>query len=339
MTTIHAAVLHKLSKDAHKPATVQTRDAELELTPTVQSLVDQINDLYGNRASKGYGRFEDDELTYPTAPVLRDMFKDRKTSFVDGTKQLMKVLAGKAMQASASKGGYVLMVHGRSKTGDDWLLVAIINNVASTAVNEKTLEIEEAVHIDLENVRVAGRVNLSAWLSGDPHTRYVGFLKARGDVAEYFMYFLGCRLVVKDTEDTKRLVTGLKDFAHSEGLDQQATDEFLRRAHGYCIERSKAREPVSLEELTNFAWPAEPKKLQQALASDEIELSDGFVPDSGSLRKLLKFHGKTPFWTVALDRRALSKGHAEYIAERGELVLRNLPDALKAELQAEMNDD
>jgi len=339
MTTIHAAVLHKLNKDAHGPATLQTRDAELPLTQTVQTLVDQISDLYGNRASKGYGRFEDDELTYPTAPVLREMFKAGTTSFVEGTKKLMNVLAGKAMQASASKGGYVLMVHGQSKTGDDWLLVAIINNVAGSAVNEQSLEIEQSVHIDLENVRVAGRVNLTAWLSGDAHTRYVGFLKARGDVAEYFMYFLGCRLVVKNTEDTKRLVNGLKEFARSEGLDQEAQDEFLRRAHGYCIERSKSKEPLSLEELTNFAWPSEPQKLQQALAADEVEISDGFVPDSGSLKKLLKFHGKTPFWSVDLDRRALSKGLAKYLPDSGELVLRNLPDALKAELQAELSDD
>lgn len=339
MTTIHAAVLHKLTKEPHGPASVQTRNAPLQLTPAVVTLVEQITDLYSNRASKGYGRFEEDELTFPTAPVLRGMFKDEAMSFVDGTKLLMNVLSGKAMQAPASKGGYILMVHGHSKTGDDWFLVAMINNVSSSAVNEVTLEIEESMHVDLNNVRVAGRVNLTSWLGGDESSRYVGFLKARGEVAEYFMYFLGCKLVVKDTEDTKRLVEGLRTFARGEGLDQAAEDEFLRRAHAYCVERSKGREPLSLEELTNVAWPKEPQKLQQSLASAAVEISDGFVPDGRSLKQLLKFHGKTAYWSLDLDRRALSKGHAQFFPETGDLLLRNLPDALKAELEAEHHHD
>ena len=45
----------------------------------------------------------------------------------------MAVLDSKATQAPASKGGYVLMVHGQFDGGGNWFLVAIINNVASSA--------------------------------------------------------------------------------------------------------------------------------------------------------------------------------------------------------------
>ncbi|TXG93767.1 MAG: nucleoid-associated protein [Rhodocyclaceae bacterium] len=339
MAKIHAAVLHKLTKEPFGESTVQTRDAELKLTPAVVTLVNQITDLYGSRANKSYGRFDEDELNYPTSTVLREVFKDCKTPFVVGTKKLMAVLDSKASQAPASKGGYVLMVHGQSDNGGNWFLVAIINNVASSAVNEATLEIEEAVHVDLDNVRVAGRVNLDMWLDGGLEHRYLGFLKTRGEVADYFMYFLGCKVVAKDSEDTKRLVEALQQFARSEKLDQAQEDDFLRRAHSYCMERKKAKEAVNLDALTNAAWPDEPKKLQLALANADVEINDGFIPDGRSLKRLLRFHGKTEYWAVDFDRRALIKDQARYLKKTGELLLRNLPAGLRAELDAEYPDD
>ncbi|KQP11595.1 nucleoid-associated protein [Pseudorhodoferax sp. Leaf265] len=339
MTKIHAAILHKLTKEPFGASSVQTRDAELKLTPPVVKLVNQITELYGSRTNKSYGRFDEDALNYPTSTVLSEIFKDGKTPFIAGTKKLMAVLNSKATQAPASKGGYVLMVHGQSDNGGNWFLVAIISNVASSAVKEDTLEIEETVHVDLDNVRVAGRVNLDMWLDGGLEHRYLGFLKTRGDVADYFMYFLGCKIVAKDSEDTKRLVEALQDFARSEKLDQAQEDDFLRRAHSYCMERKKAKEAVHLEALTNAAWPDEPQKLQQALANAAVEINDGFVPDARSLKRLLRFHGKTAYWTVDLDRRALVKNEARYMKKTGELLLRNLPEGLKAELDAEYPDD
>lgn len=338
MATVTAAVIHKLIKEPHGPASVQTRDDALPLTEPVLNLVSAISTFYGSRASKGYGRFETDVLTYPTSTVLRRMFDEDDLTFVEGSKLLLDVLTGKARQAPLSKGGYVLMAHGEGDAGDRWFLVAIINNVASNAVNEETLEIVQSFHVDVNNLRVAGRVNLSTWIGGNEQDRYLGFLKHRGEVADYFKYFLGCNVVVQDSEDTKRLVDALRAFARAEDLDQGAEDEFLRRAHAVCSERSKSREPLSLDELTNAAWPQDPAKLQQALAQGAGQISDGFVPDGRSLRTLIKFHGKSEFWTVDLDRRALRRGDAQYLPARGELILRNLPPALKVALDGEVRE-
>jgi len=338
MTLVTAAVLHKLVKEPHRPASVQTRDEQLPLTEPVLNLVSAISKFYGSKASKGYGRFEEDVLTYPSSTVLRRMFDSGDLTFVEGSKLLLNVLAGKAQQAPLSKGGYVLMAHGKADGGDNWFLVAIINNVASNAVDEETLEIVESVHVDVDNLRVAGRVNLTTWMQGDEHERYLGFLKHRGEVAEYFKYFLGCNVVVRDSEDTKRLVDGLRAFARAEDLDQGTEDDFLRRAHAFCAQRSKAREGLSLEELTNAAWPQDPERLQQALAGGAIEISDGFVPDGRSLRSLIKFHGKSKYWTVDMDRRALRQGDAQYVQSRGELILRNLPPSLRSALDEEVRE-
>jgi nucleoid-associated protein len=338
MNIIQAAVLHKLVKEPHGKAAIHERGDVLKLSDPVQKLVHDINDLYGDKANKGYGRFEPDEATYPAARVLREVFQQGSTPFLAGSQQLLRFLAARADQAPLAKGGYVLMAHITNAATANWFLVAIINNVDGSAVEDDSLEIVKTVHVDLENLRVAGRVNLTHWLGGDQEMRYVGFLKHRGDVADYFKYFLGCNELVKDTEETKGLVTALKSFARSESMTPEQEEEFFRTAYGYCRERNKNNEPVSLDALINAAWPTDPKKLQKALADSGVQISDGFVPDGRIIKKLVKLHARTKFWTIDMDRHAFVSGDAEYYKAKGELVLRNLPDDLKAELDSEMAD-
>lgn len=336
---INAAVIHKLNKDQHRQATVQTRDALLPLTEPVQHLVGRISDLYAEKASKAYGRFEDDSVTYPTSAVLRKTFEAGEIDFLECSKQLLNVLAGRANQASLAKGGLVLMAHGLSDAGAHWFLVAIINNVASSAVNEETLEIVDSVHVDLENLRVAGRVNLTTWFDGDPQSRYVNFLRHRGDVADYFKYFLGCDIIVKDLEETKKLVVTLKKFAKDQGLPLDAEEEFLKDAHDYCRRQNRDKRPLSLEELTNAAWPRDPAALQLALAHADANISDGFVPDARVLKSLMNYSGKNQYWKLDLHRAAFLNEAAEYLTATKQLLLKKLPEHLIEELEQEVAGD
>lgn len=338
MNTIQAVVLHKLTKAKHGRSNIALRNKLLPPSDPVRKLVNDINDLYSEKANKGYGRFEADETTYPASRILRDVFAEETSTFIAGSHQLMQVLAARADQAALSTGGYVLMAQITNSATANWFLVAIINNVDGSAIQDDSLEIIDSVHVDLENLRVAGRVNITEWLNGDGETRYVGFLKHRGDVADYFKYFLGCNELVKDTEETKGLVAALKAFARSEKMDRQQEDEFFKSAYNYCHVRNKNNEPLSLEALVNTAWPHAPKELRKALMASAVEISDGFVPDGRVIKQFIKIRAKTQYWTVDLDRHALVTGDAKYNRTKGELVLRNLPDDLKAELDGEIGD-
>ena len=192
MTKVEAAVVHRLLKERHGKATVVTRDSPLELTPSVVKLVNDVHELYSDKPGKGFGRFEADEVNYPAATVLRDYVHQGKMPFIEATKQLMDILAAKASPVSLATGGFVLMADMSNATGARWFVVAIVTNVQGSAVNEATLDVVDAVHVDMQNLRVAGRVNVGDWLAGDSETRYIGFLKQRGGVSDYFKLFLGC---------------------------------------------------------------------------------------------------------------------------------------------------
>ena len=223
--------------------------------------------------------------------------------------------------------------------GTSWFIVAMITNVDGSVIDDRTLEVVTAMHVDLEHLRVAGRVNLTDWQAGQEDVRYVGFLKQRGEVADYFKQFLGCDELVADVEETKKLVSALKKFAKSEGMSRADEEEFLNAAYGHCDDRNKKGEPLSLETLSNAIFPTAPTKLQAAFVADGVQISDGFVPDGRSIRALVHLKYKTEFWTIDIDRHALSSGYAHYNQEKGELTLLKLPAGLKAELDSETRDD
>ncbi|MDH1180883.1 nucleoid-associated protein [Achromobacter mucicolens] len=338
METVDHVIVHKLVKEKHGKATIVERTAGLAVTDPVRKLIVAIHQLYASKASKGYGRFEADEVNYPSSTILRNTFINKNTSFVDGSRSLMTVLSSKAGTVPLATGGYVLMAQVTNAAHISWFLAAIINNVDGSVIDDKTLEVVDAMHVDLSNLRVAGRVNLTDWERADKDVRYIGFLKQRGEVADYFKAFLGCNELIADTEETKKLVGVLKNFAKGQGLDQTAEQEFLRSAFAYCQERNKNDEPLSLEALSNAAWPDEPKKLQDAFVANDVQISDGFVPDGRSLKALVRLRYKTDYWTVDIDRLALSQGYAHYNQAKGELTLMKLPDALKADLDREIAD-
>ena len=339
MDVINHAIIHKLIKEKHGKVTVVERNTDLPITDPVKKLVWDIHDLYASRVSKGYGRFEADEINYPSAKILRTVFTGNQLTFSAASRQLLKVLAAKAGGVALATGGYVLMAHVTNTANVDWFIVAIINNVDGSAIDDATLEIIEAAHIDRENLRVAGRVNITDWLRGDGETRYIGFLKQRGEVADYFKLFLGCNELVADTVETKKLVGMLKRFAKSEALDQRKKEDFLQSAYNFCHESNKNDEPLNIEAFSNAIWPSEPRKLQSAFVAGDVQISDGFVPDARSIKSLMRMKYKTDYWSIDLDRHALSSGYAHYNQEKGELILRHLPDGLKAELDREIKND
>ena len=69
--------------------------AEMEITPAVEGVIDQLSRLYVRRNRKAFGRFSDDLLAYPTAGFVSDYF-DRDGEFSTLSRRLMAFLAVQA---------------------------------------------------------------------------------------------------------------------------------------------------------------------------------------------------------------------------------------------------
>jgi nucleoid-associated protein len=339
LSTVNFAVIHKLNKQRHGQASATLKNTVLDLSPTVIKLVDDIHQLYTLRTGKGYGRFHTDEVAYPTSRILREAIEAQTKSLLESSQELItSVLIPQLNQAQLSTGGYVLMAQVSNEANISWFIIAMINNIQSSQITE-SLDIIDSIHVDLQNLRVVGRINVTDWLDANNDSRYIGFLKQRGDVADYFKKFLGCDDLVASAVETKKLVNTLKTFAKLSIPDTVDQESFLQSAMSFCSNCQSNNQPLSLEALSNHLWPEAPHELQAAFNADDVQISDGFVPDGRGLKGLVKIKAKTPYWSLEVDRKALTNGQAVFDPENNTLTLSELPAALIAELKADENED
>ncbi|KPC53057.1 Nucleoid-associated protein YejK [Amantichitinum ursilacus] len=326
--TIHHLIVHHLEKAANGPASTHLRPNEVPVSATAQRLVDHLCQLYTSRLGKGFGKFESDETTFPVPRLVRQWALDNTLDFVSFSQQMMEQLQVRAEQEPAATGGYILIAHARNETGP-FLLVALVSEVIGTAIGAN-MDITDSVHLDMDNLRVAGRVDLDAWQQGAD--RYLSFLKGRGDVAQYFKLFLGCNDVVTALKETQKLVQGLENFVAKTQLGHEARDTLFARAHTYLDELGDDARPVSLDEVAEKVWPDAPAAMREALADEKLELSSGFVPDRRAIKPLMRFKAAAPGWKLEFERGALRSGDVIYNKQNDTIVLYNVPEQLRKEL-------
>lgn len=330
---INHVIIHDLRKNG-STFNVVAGAAGRDITPTVQRVVDELHDLYSKRASKAHGKFSEDRDNYPVQSFLEEFLAGGSVAFHDLTVRMMNTLATKAANTAAT-GGHVFFAT-FERDGRTYLLVAIVNDKLGATLTQ-ALELMDAQHLDLDGFRFAGRVNITGWQADEE--RYVGFLKGKGDVAEYFKEFLGCDTTAQDRVDTRTLVNVIKDFATSQGMDEQQRNQFLHRAKSICDDLAKRREPISFQALANELHPSAPEELAERLADPELRLCDGFVPDRKALGSLVKFKARTSLWSVEFDRQAMMEGMVRFNEEDDTLTLSGLPEELVAALRADNGND
>jgi nucleoid-associated protein len=328
-------VVHKLIKNQHGAATIELAASPIHVTQSAQRLIDHLHKLYTERPGKGYGKFEGDQNNFPMSRFVREHFIDRGTDFYTLSDVMMQHLQFRSGQEQLATGGYVLISHVNNGVAD-YLLVAIVTEVVGTAITEG-LEIVDSLHLDTNNLRVAGRVDISAWQNGAE--RYISFLKGRGEVANYFKQFLGCNDVLIALHETQKLVNGLESFAAEHHLEQTVRDRLFENAYTYLEELGRNNSPVSLDALANRLWPDSPDDLRTAFAFEELQLSDGFIPDRRALKALVKFKGASTHWKLEFERRGLRNGDIRYDAVNKQLILSNIPEALRMDVIEELNDE
>lgn len=330
---IISVAVHDLRKEADAFSVVLGK-SDLKVTDPVQRVVDQLHKLYGRRTAKSHGKFSDDEDNYPTQRHLREYVGSESKDFGVLTEALMKTLAANAQTKAAATGGHVFFAHFQ-RDSKHYLMVAIVGDALGAALTHHN-DVKDITHLDIDGFRFAGRINITGWAAKEE--RYIGFLKGKGNVAEYFQTFLGCADSVQEKTDTRNLVDALVSFADREGFVPEAKTAFLTKAKEICERAAIKREEISFEALTNELAPENPEKLRDHLADPDLMLNDLFIPNKAVLNTLVRFKGRTDHWTLEFDRKAIQDGDVKYDTDKQTLTLSNLPGDLRDRLRSEYGD-
>lgn len=329
----HLAV-HDLRRAQNGLQVVHGNDA-LAVNPTAQRIVDALDDMYTKRSSKSHGQFSNDRDNYPASGYFETYLDENDGGdFADLTQRLMKTLLAKARGVPNAGAGHVFFAH-IERDGRELMLIATVTEKLGAALTNQ-FDAQDVTHLDLEGFRFAGRIDLTGWQQGDE--RYVGFLRGRGEVAEYFKEFLGCVSSVSDKLSTRELVTALREYADDQEMNPDARNDFVTRAKSILDREARAHEQLDFQALANELTPTDPTSLSEFLGDPARQLGDGFVPNRRVINTLVKIQYRAPRWAIEIERGAMNDGEVSFDPENNALTINNLPDELVAELNAELAD-
>lgn len=325
-------IVHKLDKKVNiiDEAKITLRAEPAVVNSSAQRLIDQIHEKYTKITGKSFGSFESDLDNYPTQKFIKQ-YVDGETSFYDLSVKLMERLEFCAKGQSLAKGGYVLITKMKVEEEENFM-VAIVTDVLGTAITEKH-EVIDSTHIDLNQLRVVGRVNLTNWLGGKE--KYISFLKGKTDVSKYFKQFIGCNDVHVVSIESKKVVDLIKHVANSlPDKTSKERDAIFDLAYSYLMNLSVEKIPLSLEALANHIYPSDPDLFKDLLGADEYAIVDGFIPDGRSVKALLRYEGKSlsKNWTLKFDRVAIRNKNLRYDSKNKLITLSDVSTELHQEL-------
>lgn len=332
--TTHKFIVHIMNKEQQGSATIVRCPGEKPVQPESQILSNALTNRYSGRAGKGYGKFEDDRDSFPMGNIVDDYFSNSTHSFYDTSIRMINHLKARADEELMSTGGYVIIAHNEVNS-NHYLMVAILTSAVGSAVHD--FDIQASEYLDIAKLRVAGRIDLTGRQNGKE--RYISFLKGQNSVAGYFKKFLGCNDILIAKEETTKLRDALLSFATDRNLEPEEREDFLNRAHEKLKTLNRSGETFDTQVFANELWPAEPDLLIAKLTNENLEFSDGFVPDGTVIRGLVSFKGKSRNWSLKFDRAALHDGTVQYVAENDKLILSEIPDTLRDEILSELGEE
>ncbi|MCS3358833.1 nucleoid-associated protein [Xanthomonas translucens pv. translucens] len=330
---VKRAAVHYISKVAHSDEAVVTPAGELlEISPQLNRLVEEILESYNARCAHQSGVFQADEVNYPLSALFR-AYHQEVADFLPTSEVATNRLAILMRQQPLSTGGHVLFVH-YIRTGASYLLIVKLNS-AKGSMFEGLARVKDAVHLNVHTLQVAARINLSAWLAGE-EIRYLSFVckREQGHPSNYFKEFIGCDMMADSKVESSRLATVVQDYCNQQMvaglLSEDDSVSVMRRVFDYAVERTKAREVVSLAAVAAVVSPENSEAFNVFLNAHPNKPTDEFIADRGSLRKLAAYVFVSKEFKLTMTHQ-FKTAHRVRV-ENDRLIIENPPTQLVEDL-------
>jgi len=182
-------------------------------------------------------------------------------------------------ESNLSTGGHVLFAHYQQGM-TDYLAIALLHHSEGVTVTE-SLDVAPAKHLDLGQLHLAARINISEWQNNKQSKQYISFIKGKNGkkVSEYFRDFIGCQEGVDAPGETRTLLKAFSDYVESEDLPEEQAREKTSALVDYASTQAKLGEPITLEELSGVIDEDRPRAFYEHIRNKDYGLSPEIPPD------------------------------------------------------------
>jgi len=329
---IRHCIVHLIEKKPDgSPAVLHARDSELGESQAMENLLADLNDSYNAKQNKAWGLFHAESGAYPFSGWLAE-YLDEAKDFAAFSRRAVEHLTTLMEESNLSVGGHVLFAHYQQGM-TDYLAIALLHHSEGVAVTE-ALEVSPARHLDLGQLHLAARINLSEWRTNKQSRQYISFIKGKNGkkVSEYFRDFIGCQEGVDAPSETRTLLKAFSDFVESEDLAEDQAREKTETLVDYASTQARLGEPITLEELSGLIDEERPKAFYEHIRNKDYGLSPEIPPDKRTLNQFRRFTGRAEGLSISFESHLLGS-KIEYDEARDLLIIRQVPTQLRDQLK------
>ena len=329
---IRHCIVHFIDKKPDgSPAVLHARDAELPVNQAMENLMADLNDSYNAKQGKAWGFFHDESGAYPFSGWLKG-YLDSGEDFAAFSRQAVEHLQKLMEESNLSTGGHVLLSHYQQGM-TDYLAIALLHHSEGVTVTE-ALDVAPAKHLDLGQLHLAARINLSEWQNNRQSKQYISFIKGKNGkkVSDYFRDFIGCQEGVDAPSETRTLLKAFSDFVESEDLAEDQAREKTQTLVDYASTQARLGEPITVEELSGLLDEDKPRAFFDHIRNSDYGLAPEIPPDKRTLNQFRRFTGRAEGLSISFEAHLLGS-RVEYDEATDTLTIKQVPTQLKDQLK------
>ncbi|MEN5036278.1 nucleoid-associated protein YejK [Pseudomonas sp. TWI929] len=329
---IRHCIVHLIDKKPDgSPAVLHARDTALAASDAIENLLADLNDSYNAKQGKAWGFFHGESGAYPLSGWLKQ-YLDEEKDFTAFSRIAVEHLQKLMEESNLSTGGHILFAHYQQGM-TEYLAIALLHHSEGVAVNAE-LDVMPSRHLDLGQLHLAARINLSEWKNNQNSKQYISFIKGKNGkkVSDYFRDFIGCQEGVDGPGETRTLLKAFSDFVESEDLPEESAREKTQTLVEYATTQTKLGEPVTLEELSSLIDEDRPKAFYDHIRNKDYGLSPEIPADKRTLNQFRRFTGRAEGLSISFEAHLLGD-KVEYDEEAGTLIIKGLPTTLVDQLK------
>lgn len=321
------AITHRLTRRTGEQS-YSLREAPFDSETGNNRLLSEIKPLFTRRASKRYGRFAD-EATVFKGLLLN--WLDQGISFTQFSRKVLEQLAMLMEQQDLETDGHWLFVVEELEAAQR-LWIANLKQKDGLLLNNDN-ELQDTGYIDFAKTGLCAYIDLHE-LGNPDGKRYLTLSFGFGDrpLQGALMDFLGFTDTVDTQADTERFMEVVRDY--SETMPEENGKRYQKEVAEFCMEQSKEGETVNYQALADSVDSVADVALNDFIAEKAPELHEEFIPDRSSLKKYIRYTGRTKEVSISFSNESLGKSIA-FDPATETLTLTELPASLIKQLKGE----
>jgi nucleoid-associated protein len=328
---LHALILHSIEKrQGEEEANLTLRDESIEVDDLATSFVESVRDTYARKSALQYASFDENEDIYPFQGMMRDYLED-ESSFVEFSHRASQNLRSEMERRRMATGGYVAFAHFSDDT--EYILCLMIEDTEGFGVDED-LDLLERVHLDIEDLQIASRINVEDWQDGeDGHVSFIPGTKA---VSKYFKSFIGVGESDSSLKATRKAQTAIEEYMDEHDYDNDQQAQVTEDVAEYLREAKREGDAATVGVIANIVDPQNTDRFQEHAMSDEYRVDATFAPSPKGIREIEKYEVKSEGVDISFNK-SLFRRQVEYRAADSDLIVHEVtPDMLSEDLRREV---